>query len=231
MSAEDKIREASNLLHEAEEETKCKSCKRKLKKLQSIASKLADTTPYAEETAEQVEKMTEEELKDVGGKVNVLYNTVLRARKVVEGNATSVRKSLNSHNPDYSSRGISMVVSKGTAINSIVGSVGIGTFGGYVLDKVCDAYMPSLAGFRTATVAKLLVGAGLEILAVKKMKGDKLPIYAATGGATLMAMAASELLNTYVGGYGPRAYPRYASARAPGQLPMRTMVVEQTRSY
>jgi hypothetical protein len=133
MAIEDKVRKASRLLEEAYEESECKWCARNLQKLAKITDQMADIAPFTAETAKKVSTKTEDEIKQVGGKVGVLHDVVVAAQRE-SGNITDVSKEFNTEDEHKSPRGLSMDKRRATLI--IGGSVAIGTGVGFVLNRV-----------------------------------------------------------------------------------------------
>lgn len=234
MSVEDKLRDASTLLHEAEGDTMCASCKRKLHRWSEMLEQFAEVSPYMDETSERISGMDDKELAKEGGKVAVLYDTVLQAQEKAGGNLTDVREHLNSHETNVSDRGSTMDKSK--AMQILGGSLVFGTGLGYVLDVV-DAKFPQANWYmRVGPAAKVLGGAAIALLGIKGkvFKGEKLSMMAVAGGSALMSQGALnyiEMLAPPASILGTVAHVpgRFVNARAPGQLPIR--VVEQTRAF
>ena len=227
MSIEDKVREASNLLHEAYEESDCKWCARNLDKLSHITGDLAKVIPYTSRTAEEVRDRTEAEIEAVGGKVGVLRRVVAET----VGNATPVASDLYSSQVDFGARGLSM--DKATIGSILAGSLTLGAGAGFVLDQLDANFSLGAAWYmRIGPYINILGGALLLFMGYKGMvfKSEKMRMFAVAGGSAMLSNGILKLVERGLSSTGMAPGARmFVNARAPGQLPMR--VVDTTKSY
>jgi hypothetical protein len=232
MAIEDKVRKASRLLEEAYEESECKWCARNLQKLAKITDQMADIAPFTAETAKKVSTKTEDEIKQVGGKVGVLHDVVVAAQRE-SGNITDVSKEFNSDDEHKSPRGLSMDKRRATLI--IGGSVAIGTGVGFVLNRVDEMVSVGKPWYmKVAPAANVLGGLALAILGMtgKITKKEATQTMLVAGGAAMMSNGALQYLEGMYAQYKPTARPAvrgHVNARMPGQMPVR--LVEDVKSF
>jgi hypothetical protein len=233
VSIEDKVNKASELLSEAFEESECKWCARNLDKLSKITKQMAEIAPFTAETAKQVSKKTESEIKEVGGKVGVLHRVVVEAQRESNGNVTDVSKDLNKSQQHYDySRGLFMDKNKATLI--IGGSLALGTGVGFVLNRVDEKVSSGKPWYmKVAPAVNVVGGLALALLGAsgKITKKDSTQLMLVAGGSAMMSNGALQYLEgVYTQMVAPQARPgRYMNARAPGQLPVR--LVEEVKSF
>lgn len=194
---------------------------------------MAEIAPFTAETAKQVSKKTEEEIKQVGGKVGVLHKVVVEAQRGSNGNVTDVSKDLykSQHHYDYS-RGLFMDKNKATLI--IGGSLALGTGVGFVLNRVDEQVSAGKPWYmKVAPAVNVVGGLALALLGAsgKITKKDSTQLMLVAGGSAMMSNGALQYLEGLYAQMKPTAAMpgRFMNARAPGQLPVR--LVEEVKSY
>lgn len=233
---EEKVRQASDLLREAYEESECKWCARNLEKMADITSKMADIAPYTAETAQQVSSMTDADIAKVGGKVAVLHQVVQDANGIRLGRlSTDVKETFYTSPENTSDRGYSM--DKSRAIVMIGGGVGIGVVAGFALRRLDEKMSVGKPWYlHIGPAVNVLGGMALSLMGMgmfKLVKGEKMQMALVAGGIAMMTTGALSYLEAlynngvYVNSRAPASTMAYApmgravAARAPGQLPVR----------
>jgi hypothetical protein len=198
MSVEADVLEASQLLRNAYEQSECKWCARNLLKLSEIAQDLSTVLPYTSETAKRIGSSTEDEIREVGGKVAVLRSVVLEAN---HAKATPVSaESINIPLEYKQNRGIPM--DKKTVAYTVGSQLAFGTGLGFVMNRVDGIYTTKYAGQSIGTLVNL--GGGLLLVVMGAMgwgiKSSTAQMVEVIGGGAMLQNGALALLeNVYAG--------------------------------